>query len=530
MLVVIIVTLLVLGIAFFQSTQGWFSSLIMAILTVCCAMLAFNYYEPLAQAILIRSQPAYADGICLVTLFFIPLLVLRIVCDMVMGANVVSSLWGDRVGGGLLGLFTALVAVGVLMVAVQMLPWGTTILGFNAYKPTLERDTGLFPYPDEFTIGLVNLASSGSLEVDPARPYGNVHDDLLLELWCARNTGANTKGESLNGSVQATPDGFSVVGAYAPPANAGGINWSDVPPYHLLGETPTQVVVVRCKIDESAGAQDEDQKIRLAGTQFRLVSMSNHSYYPVAFLDHAAVKPGEKDVGAWALHTPPGKDNPEIGNLVVVRNSNQVKSMIVDWVYRVPVDEKLAGVFFRKVGHWKVNPPLAEMPPDDRPPAPEVKPPLDLKATNENFKKSVTEYFEAMKSKDYPKMADLLLPEIIKEAGGREKTIAALRIGFEPAKVVLPAKMLDESGQILDQDGQAFGAVGYVANITAPGTGGEVHGTMIGVSGDAGKTWKLIDGTTEGKQTFAKLYPKAMPTLKMPESYVVDESGKKTPM
>ena len=66
MLLIVVVAALVLGIAFYQVVRGLFSALIMAILSLLCAMLAFNFYEPFAQSLLYSRQPTTADAISLV--------------------------------------------------------------------------------------------------------------------------------------------------------------------------------------------------------------------------------------------------------------------------------------------------------------------------------------------------------------------------------------------------------------------------------------------------------------------------------
>ena len=59
MLLVVIVTLLVLGVAFYQAVQGWFSSLIMAVLTICCALVSRLFLDRSSSA----SRPV-AAGSC----------------------------------------------------------------------------------------------------------------------------------------------------------------------------------------------------------------------------------------------------------------------------------------------------------------------------------------------------------------------------------------------------------------------------------------------------------------------------------
>ena len=124
MILSIIVTILVLAVAFYQVIQGLFSSLIMTILAILCALLAFSSYEPMAAAILYTRQAATADAIALVALFILPLLGLRILTDKLISGNVVFGPWADRIGGGALGLVTGMIMIGVFMVAFQMLPGG----------------------------------------------------------------------------------------------------------------------------------------------------------------------------------------------------------------------------------------------------------------------------------------------------------------------------------------------------------------------------------------------------------------------
>ena len=126
MVLILLALALVIGIAFFQVIQGLFSALIMTILTILSAVVALGYYELLAEMIY-EHQPAHADAAALIALFVIPLLTLRVVSDMFIRGNVVLGVWADRIGGGSLGLITGSVMVGILMIALQMLPFGPSV-------------------------------------------------------------------------------------------------------------------------------------------------------------------------------------------------------------------------------------------------------------------------------------------------------------------------------------------------------------------------------------------------------------------
>ena len=99
MLLILIAFALVLGIAFFQVVQGIFSALVMALLSILCAAIAFNYYEPLAEALsLYDRMPAYADMASLIVLFVLPLLTLRIIFDRFLHQNDLMPTQKEKAG------------------------------------------------------------------------------------------------------------------------------------------------------------------------------------------------------------------------------------------------------------------------------------------------------------------------------------------------------------------------------------------------------------------------------------------------
>lgn len=139
---------LILAMTFFQGLQGLFSALITCILTVLAAALAFGLYEDLYFGQLIRYQPDHGRSIALVGIFIISLLVLRGLFDAIIKGNMHFPLYVDRIGGGVVGFVSALIAVGVLAVGVQMLPFGTSFLGFSRYELVDEQERAVAPPED----------------------------------------------------------------------------------------------------------------------------------------------------------------------------------------------------------------------------------------------------------------------------------------------------------------------------------------------------------------------------------------------
>ncbi len=378
MILILLATVLILAIAYFQVVQGLFSALIMTILSVLCAALALNTYEALAGAFLHARQGPYADAIALTALFVLPLLGLRILLDRIVGGNVAFGAWADRIGGGLLGIVTGMVLVGMLLIVMQMLPFGETVFGYRPYDDTLRRDQRVWPfYPDEFTVALTRAVSGGALGAEAS--FEKLHDDLLLEAFCARNTGGR------NGGVHAAPDSARAYRAYEPPPEKA--DWlADVPEDPRMEDGGiTKVVVLNVSVGDSAA--DADGWFRLPGTHFRLVAKrpqtpeqkptedpegdeelideepaaeappGGRSYYPLGLLE-----PNEEGTG-WALLAAPASDSqPRIAQLVVERKLPKSKTTSIHWVYRIGAEERPEYLVFRRVSRCEVPRPRKAVP------------------------------------------------------------------------------------------------------------------------------------------------------------------------
>lgn len=418
MILMLAVAALVLGITYYQCIQGLFSSLIMVVLTVLCAAVAVNFYEPLASTFLYTRQPAYADAIALTALFVLPLLGLRLAADGLIAGNVVLDRWLDRFGGGLAGLITGILLVGILMLAMQMLPFGPNLMGYQPFGEMLRRKQRLVPfYPDEFTIGLGKMLSAGAFS--GRRTFADAHDDLLLELYCARNRPNRTrrlKGrtmlQSRLGRIDALPGHLRVEAAYeCQPQHVKKWCREDVHP--LLRPEPLpyeknnaqkgelrKIIVIRTLVDRGAREGRDSQAAAnwwlLPATQFRLVSKNGKNFYPVGYLTHLddekAMKEAKRDSRRRRATTTPSDKPVEIEwqgtrlklwvkpqqwkfigaahdetktqwfltDLIVERKwpGGKIKALVVDWVYRMPVKEVPAYMVFRRVAKAAVPKPL----------------------------------------------------------------------------------------------------------------------------------------------------------------------------
>ncbi len=181
MIVSLLFVVLILAVAFSQATQGFFSALIMCVLTICCAAAALGTYEwvairwlaPLAP----NWLPNYAFAIALGVLFGLPLLVLRLGTDRLVRRSGLIPLWIDRIGAGVCGLITAFIMVGVLANCLLAVPFGTSFIGFarvdipskdapkdgpNPTPPNAEaKMREIWLTPDRFAYAVAGVLSDG---------------------------------------------------------------------------------------------------------------------------------------------------------------------------------------------------------------------------------------------------------------------------------------------------------------------------------------------------------------------------------
>jgi hypothetical protein len=377
MLLIVLATVLILSIAYFQVIQGVFSALIMAILSVLCALAAFNYYESLAQTL--RGwgiASTYVYPISLIAIFFLSLLALRILFDRLFYENVVLGTWSDRIGGGAMGIITGMVLVGMLTIALQMMPWDVKFLGYQPYDESLQPAASLAPFKsDRFVLGMVDFLSAGSMTGGEKR-FTKVHPNYLLELQANRNRcELPARCDSDVSALRSDPEIYSV-----PPDDKGNLPpWlTDVSKSATNQENDEQqkdlTYIVRITVNTQA--EDSDNWYRLPGTHFRLVTESNggyHFYYPVAFLTFLHPMPSQKrpaeEKSDWkAIFGESAADPKESapGRLAVERDGLN-NNLTIDWVYKVPVGETPQMIVFRNVSKVRLNPATQINPPNYTP-------------------------------------------------------------------------------------------------------------------------------------------------------------------
>ncbi len=351
MVLSVLATIAILAIAFYNTTQGLFSSMIMTLLTVLCAAFALGFYEPMAAKFYPDHAP-YALAMCLMVLFAGLLFALRLGLDIILRPDVIYHIWVDRVAGGLFGLITGIIIVGVATVALQLLPLRQAVFGYRPYDETLQRRQRLGPfYPDEFTLSMVSMLSRGTLGA--GNDFAANHRDFALRTFCYRNRAGRETDNAC------PPDSVKVVGVWQLPEDHPWLQPTDDPeqqtiadlhnpPQMRLRDDDSRIVIVRVAVSRALATRGWGWQ--LPATNFRLVHPDGRNFYPLAYLTYPsgdnAVRLGQSRTHwrIWRPETGLGGDNErglKIAELYVYRPSgaesqNRDHALVIDWVYRLP--------------------------------------------------------------------------------------------------------------------------------------------------------------------------------------------------
>jgi hypothetical protein len=360
MILLIFATVLILGIGFFQMQQGFFSALILAVITLISTAFAMTTYETLAAATnFYDTLPHYADAICILLLFCVPMFLLRFLTDKFVHSDILMPMILDKAGAVVLGLLTGTMMMGVLIVSLQLLPFERAIFTYRPFKDTLVRSGVLYPFaPDDFVVGLTETISAGSMS--GRRSYRHVHDDLLLETFCWRNTSIAPGTSRKTGPGAAELFAVCETGMWWDPVARGFSNGfggaqtpvedailGQVAPYAPLVDDDSRLVILRVRVNNAA--RDEDGWWRLPATHFRLLTQDKQgrrlSIYPIGYVYYNEVD------AQWKVETPPSANNtaqPVQLFLARPKDAGYDDWLYIDWIYQLPETAIPEALYFRR--------------------------------------------------------------------------------------------------------------------------------------------------------------------------------------
>ncbi|MGN6367144.1 MAG: CvpA family protein [Phycisphaerae bacterium] len=330
MILDVLAVLLILSIAGYLGNQGTFSALIALIASAFASLFAAAMFEPLMGPIA-GWRPDYARGVTFLVLFFLALSACRIAADMIVLKNIRMNKIVDRSIGAIFGFFAGMIVVGSTLVGIQMLPLGTTILGYDRYgtgtgmrvegdPAAVASGSNIWLSPDNFTVGMWELALGKALGGSVG--FENAHPNFLVECYGYRQTvepGANTAlpKELLN---------VPVAWQSADPAILKQLNIED---------PDKAVVMVRAEVSQGGDPPKSSVNMGTTGdaakayffitpTEIRLVTDKARQYYPIGYLERGTTLiPMPYDSGQIADDMP--KDKTKV---------------VEDWLFEINKDEK----------------------------------------------------------------------------------------------------------------------------------------------------------------------------------------------
>jgi uncharacterized membrane protein required for colicin V production len=273
MILSVIALLMIILVAAFWLYQGLFSALIMLIETVIACMLAFGFYESV-NSIWSGSEAMRDIGpsLAMMLILLISLAAMRQLTDRLVPDAVTFPLQIDRAGAAACGLLTGMTLVGTALVAIQMFPFESSVLGFSRFDVDREGKAtrnSLLLRPDGFTLGMVQMLSDGRF--GGGTPFGRAKPDLLGDLYWVHNGPQREAGLSVPSTclrVQAYWDAKQINRLEQNGMTGGEMKRT------FTAEEPSSLnkfLVCRVTLDSTAVFPAGQPDIRFRVSQFRLI-------------------------------------------------------------------------------------------------------------------------------------------------------------------------------------------------------------------------------------------------------------------
>ncbi len=157
---------IMLAVAYSQYSNGLFSSVAMLLKIVLSGLVAFNFWEPLADLldpVLASGQLAGCeDFVVLVSLFSLSLLLLRLAVNYLAPDMITEHGYVQFLGASVVGLVSGYLVTGFLVCAMQTLPLDERFLDYEPRSTTESAYRTLVP-PDRVWLSLMRHAGAAPL-------------------------------------------------------------------------------------------------------------------------------------------------------------------------------------------------------------------------------------------------------------------------------------------------------------------------------------------------------------------------------
>ncbi len=191
------IVIIILGCAALQYFKGTFvKAFAMIIIAICASVVAFGYFEVLANLIISRGNDGsmlslvpWAQTLCFILLFVVTFGVLQTAAIFVMRHEVDFGFLPEHIGRVVCGIILGFIISGLLLTALQMgpLPLSYPYQRFDPARLDPDNPGGVLFNADGFATGLFGLISNGSLS--GKNSFKTLHPNYLDQLFMNRLIG-----------------------------------------------------------------------------------------------------------------------------------------------------------------------------------------------------------------------------------------------------------------------------------------------------------------------------------------------------
>ncbi len=188
------VVLIVSGCAAYQYLKGTFLKSFAAIVaTISASVIAFGYFELLANVFVSRSENSRFDDVvpwlqplCFVLLFVVAFAVLQTIVTQLLKKPVDLGILPERIGRAVCGVFLGLILSGLLLTALAMAPIPNEYpyQRFDTDRPDADKPGKAFLKPDDFVTGWFSLLSDGTFS--SKRSFATLHPAFVDQVFLNR--------------------------------------------------------------------------------------------------------------------------------------------------------------------------------------------------------------------------------------------------------------------------------------------------------------------------------------------------------
>ena len=188
----LLVVLIILGCVAYQYLKGTLVKSFATIITaICASVVAFGYFELLANVFISRnnsnSLATWAQSLSFVLLFILSFAILRTIAVRLTRQPVDLGLWAERIGRVVCGIFLGLIISGLLLTALAMAPLSNKhpYQRFDQTNPDAEQPNKVLLNADGFATGWFSIISSGSFS--GKRSFATLHPAFLDQVFLNRH-------------------------------------------------------------------------------------------------------------------------------------------------------------------------------------------------------------------------------------------------------------------------------------------------------------------------------------------------------